>query len=178
VHQLQREAESVKHEELSAFLTAFAADRLALLQRHEAGARAVSHYDFNNTYQYVIGREETHVTWLQNALAELNIPLPGAAAALPMPAAPKASKKPDVSTYREILDDDSLHLRAFGDKWRERVAGLTHARHRTMLNVVLGETVEHQRLFEQAAGGFEDLLGRRTSGVERIGAVLSTRWVE
>ena len=168
----------MKHEELSAFLTAFAADRLALLQRHEAGARAVSHYDFNNTYQYVIGREETHVTWLQNALAELNVPLPSAAAALGIPAAPRSSKKVEAATYRDILDDDAGHLRAFVDKWRSRVDSLTHARHRTMLNVILGETAEHQRLFEQAGAGFEDLLGRRTSGVERIGGVLSTRWVE
>jgi uncharacterized protein (DUF1501 family) len=178
VHQLQRKAESVKHEDLKAFLTAFAADRLALLQRHEAGARAVSHYDFNNTYQYVIGREETHLSWLQNALGELNTPLPSAAAALPTPAAPKSGKKAEASAYRDILDDDSAHLRAFREKWRDRVANVTHARHRTMLNVILGETAEHQRLFEQAAAGFEDLLGRRTVGVDRVGAVLSTRWVE
>ena len=168
----------MKHEELSAFLKAFAADRLALLQRHEAGARAVSHYDFNNTYQYVIGREETHVTWLQNALAELDTPLPPAAAALPIPAQTKPSKKPEASAYRGILEDDARHLAAFADRWRDRVAVITHARHRTMLNVVLGETAEHQRLFEQAAAGFEDLLGRRSAGVERIGGVLSTRWVE
>ena len=37
---------------------------------------------------------------------------------------------------------------------------------------------EHQRLFEQAAAGFEDLLGRRTGGVPRVGAVLPTRWLE
>jgi uncharacterized protein (DUF1501 family) len=168
----------VKHEELSAFLTAFTEDRLALLQRHEAGARAVSHYDFNNTYQYVIGREETHLTWLQNALAELNVPLPSSAAALGMPTGPKSSKAGDASAFRGILADDGAHLRGFVEKWRSRVADLTHARHRTMLNVILGESTEHQRLFEQAADGFEDLLGRRTSGVERVGGVLSTRWVE
>jgi hypothetical protein len=55
---------------------------------------------------------------------------------------------------------------------------LTHARHRTMLNVVLGESLEHQRLFEQAAQGFEDVLGRRTAPGPRIGGVLATRWVE
>ena len=164
--------------ELQPLLTEFAADRLALLLRHEAGARAVSHYDFNNTYQYVIAREETHLTWLQNGLAELNTPLPSAAASLGMPAAPKASKKVAAGTFRDILDDDAAHLRAFADKWRQPVASLTHARHRTMLNVILGETAEHQRLFEQAAAGFEDLLGRRTSGVDRVGGVLSTRWVE
>ena len=41
---------------------------------------------------------------------------------------------------------------AFVDKWRPRVAALSHARHRTMLNVILGETLEHKRFFDQAAG--------------------------
>jgi hypothetical protein len=178
VHQLQGKAESVKHDDLKALLDAFAADRLALLQRHEAGARAVSHYDFNNAYQYVIAREETHLTWLQNALAELSSPLPSPAPRLPMPDAPRPAKKVDAAAYRGILDDDARHLQGFVDKWRGRLDGITHARHRTMLNVILGETLEHQRLFEQAASGFEDLLGRRTAGVGRVGGVLSTRWVE
>ena len=55
---------------------------------------------------------------------------------------------------------------------------MTHARHRTMLNVILGESMEHKRFFEQAAAGFEDLLGRRTGGVARVGGVLPTRWLE
>jgi Mn-containing catalase len=75
-------------DELRQLLTDFAAERLAILQRHEAAARAVSHYDFNNTYQYVIAREETHVAWVQNALAEFGVVLPGPAAALPAPEAP------------------------------------------------------------------------------------------
>jgi hypothetical protein len=47
-----------------------------------------------------------------------------------------------------------------------------------MLNVVLGESMEHRRFFEQAASGLEDLLGRRTGGVHRQGSVLPTRWME
>ena len=47
-----------------------------------------------------------------------------------------------------------------------------------MLQVVMGETREHQRLFEQAAAGNEDVLGRRTGGVARVGAVLPDRWQE
>lgn len=168
----------MKHDDLKAFLGAVAADRLALLQRHEAAARAVSHYDFNNTYQYVIAREETHLTWLQNALAELGAPLPPAASQLPMPTAPKPSKKVDAAAFRGILEDDARNLGGFVEKWRGRLDEVTHARHRTMLDVILGETLEHRRLFDQAASGFEDLLGRRTSGVNRVGGVLSTRWVE
>jgi hypothetical protein len=47
-----------------------------------------------------------------------------------------------------------------------------------MLRVILGETVEHQRMFEQAIGGRTDVLGRRADGAGTEGAVLSTRWVE
>ena len=40
---------------------------------------------------------------------------------------------------------------AFVEQWRARVAAITHARHRSMLDVILGESLEHQRVFEQAA---------------------------
>ena len=55
---------------------------------------------------------------------------------------------------------------------------MTHARHRNVLNVILGESMEHRRLFEQSAAGSEDVLGRRTGGVARVGAVLPSRWQE
>jgi hypothetical protein len=168
----------VKHVELQQLLTEFAADRLALLQRHEAGARAVSHYDFNNTYQYVISREETHLGWLLNALADFGAQLPGPSKTLPLPPAPKPGKKVNAASYRDILADDAAHLGAFVESWRPRVAHMSHARHRNMLDVIFGESLEHKRLFDQAAAGFEDLLGRRTGGVARQGAVLSTRWME
>jgi hypothetical protein len=165
--------------ELQALLTEFAAERLALLERHEASARVVSNYDFNNTYQYVINREETHLSWVQSALAEYGAVLPPAgSSALPAPEAPKVKKKAEAGAFRSILEDDARYLGAFVEKWRPRVEPLTHARHRTMLNVILGESMEHKRFFEQAAAGFEDLLGRRTGGVARIGGVLSTRWLE
>ena len=165
-------------DDLRQLLTDFAAERIAILQRHEAGARVVSHYDLNNTYQYVIAREETHVSWLQNALAEFGTALPGPSTTLPVPTTPKAGKKIDAGTFRSILEDDARSLVGFVDKWRPRVEAMTHARHRTMLNVVLGESLEHKRLFDQGASGFEDLLGRRTSGAERVGGVLPTRWME
>jgi uncharacterized protein (DUF1501 family) len=168
----------VKHPELQQLLTEFAAERLALLQRHEAGARAVSHYDFNNAYQYIIAREETHLTWLQDALAEFGAALPGPSATLPLPAAPKPGKNADPSAYRSVLDDDARQLGAFVARWQPRVEAMTHARHRSMLRVILGESLEHKRLFEQAVAGIEDVLGRRTGGVPRTGAVLSTRWIE
>jgi hypothetical protein len=164
-------------DELRQLLTDFAAERLAILQRHEAAARVVSHYDFNNTYQYVIAREETHLGWVQNALAEFGLALSGPSAALPVPEAPKG-KKLEPSAFKQILEEDARTLRGFVERWRPRIDVMTHARHRTMLNVVLGESLEHQRLFEQGAAGDEDLLGRRTAQAERVGAVLPHRWME
>jgi hypothetical protein len=168
----------VHQDEQRKLLTDIAAERLALLQRHEAGARIVSHYDFNNTYQYIINREETHLQWLQSALAEVSAPLPAAASTLSVPEVGKQGKKMDVAAYRGILDDDERGLTGFVSKWRDRVQHMTHARHRNMVNVILGESLEHARMFEQAAAGFEDVLGRRTGGVARVGAVLPTRWQE
>ena len=138
----------------------------------------MSHYDFNNTYQYVIAREATHLEWLGNALGELGAALPKASAALPVPAVGKTTKKVEAAAFKAILDDDARTLGAFVQTWRPKVNAITHARHRTMLNVVMGESLEHQRLFAQAAAGFEDLLGKRTGGVARVGGVLPARWQE
>ena len=164
--------------ELQQLLNGLAAERVALLERHEAGARIVSHYDFNNTYQYVIAREETHLTWLADALAESGAALPTASSTLPVPAIGKVGKKVEPAAFKAILEDDARTLAAFVEKWRPKVDTMTHARNRTMLNVVLGESLEHQRLFTQAAAGFEDLLGKRTGGVARVGGVLPARWME
>ena len=167
----------MKQSELQQLLTEFAADRVALIQRHEASARVVSHYDFNNTYQYVINREETHLSWLTTALADFGASLPAASSSLGTPEAPKG-KKLQAADFRGILEEDARTLGAFVDRWRPRIKAMTHARHRNMLDVICGESLEHKRFFDQAASGFEDLLGRRTGGVERQGAVLSTRWLE
>ena len=168
----------MQQDELHKLLAECAAERLALLQRHEAGARIVSNYDFNNTYQYVINREEIHLQWLQNALAELGLPQPAASATLPVPDVQKQGKKVDVGAFRAILEDDAKGLTAFVQKWRDRIQQMTHARHRLMLDVMLGESLEYARMFQQAADGSEDVLGRRTGGVARVGAVLPTRWME
>jgi hypothetical protein len=165
-------------DELRQLLTRIAAEKVALIERHEAGARVVSHYDFNNTYQYVINREETHLRWLRDALSELDAPFPSASSTLAVPAVGKVGKQPEPAAFRGVLEDDARELAAFAQRWQDPVAHLTHARNRTMLGVLLGESREHQRLFEQAAAGFEDLLGRRTGGVARVGGVLPARWQE
>jgi hypothetical protein len=168
----------VKQDELQQTLTAFAADRVAILERHEAGARIVSQYDFNNAYQYIISREETHLQWLQTALAEFTAPLPPPSSTLVVPDLPRSRKAPVAGAFRAILADDATTLGAFVERWKGRVDAMTHARHRLMLNVILGESREHQQLFEQAAAGVEDLLGKRTGGVARQGNVLPVRWME
>jgi hypothetical protein len=46
-----------------------------------------------------------------------------------------------------------------------------------MVNVILGETLEHKRFFDLALAGREDLLGRRADGMGTGGGVLGSRWV-
>src|SRR4029450_11602447 len=125
--------------ELQKLLTEFAAGRVALIERHEASARTVSHYDFNNAYQYVINREENHLSWLRSGRAEYGPVWPPAGAdALPAPPAPKRGGKVESGAFRGILEDDARYLDAFVEKWRAPVDAMTHARHRNMLSVILG----------------------------------------
>ena len=149
-------------------------EKLALRQRHVAVARLVTHYDFNNAYQYVIAREDMHLAWLEAALAELGA-VPADAAEPTLPArGRKASATP-------LIAEDAREAETFVGRWRQRVGGLTHARHRGMLQVVLGETLEHKRFFDQMTAGREDVLGRRANGPGSPGTgdgVLPVRWIE
>jgi hypothetical protein len=148
-------------------------DKLNELLRHQAGARLVAQYDFNNTYQYVIGREETQLTWLARSITELGGSIPGDVAE-----APRAASK-GADAWRGIVEEDARQAQAFVDRWKPRLEQMTDARHRRMINVILGETLEQKRFFEQALAGMTDLLGRRGTEVgERVGEVLPTRWVE
>ena len=48
-----------------------------------------------------------------------------------------------------------------------------------MLRVILGETIEQQRFFEQALAGRTDLLGKRGDPLgPGPGSVLRRRWIE
>ena len=159
--------------DLLALLESFYRDKLAEVLRHTAGARAVSQYDANNTYQYVINREETQLSWLAQAITELGGTVPAAG---PEPQRGGGDK---AAAQRTIFDEDARSAQKFVDEWRPRVDAMTNARHRGMLRVVLGETLEQKRFFEQALAGRNDLLGRRTADVgERVGSVMPTRWIE
>jgi hypothetical protein len=169
----------VKATELLDLLREFRKHKLTLQRRHEASARHVSHYDFNNTYQYVIAREEMHVSWVSDAVLDAS-----RAAGQPDPtlddiAEPEITVQGKAAAAQSsVLTQDRDSAQAFVDKWRPIVASMTHARHRTMLNVILGETLEHKRFFEQALAGRSDLLGRRADGAGTGGGVLPTRWIE
>jgi hypothetical protein len=154
-------------------LTEFYTDKLASLLQHQANARFVSQYDANNTYQYVINREDVQLGWLAKAIMDAGATVPETAAA---PQTPSGRGK---DAAHALFEEDVRSAQAFMDRWRPRVEALDHARHRAMLRVILGETREQQRFFEQALAGRTDLLGRRTSaGDPARGEVLPARWIE
>jgi hypothetical protein len=168
---LQGKAKRVKATELVDLLRQFHKDKLTMLQRHVASARVVGDYDFNNTYQYVIAREEMHVTWVADAVLDAQSDAKLDEVAEPQVAGGKGAQA-------QVIAQDRDGAQAFVDKWKPLVATISHARHRTMLNVILGETLEHKRFFDQAAAGRTDLLGRRADGAGTGGGVLPTRWIE
>ena len=184
VHHLQAEAERLtfsperlvthaKADDL-AILSDIHRDKLAARQRHVAVARHVSDYEFNNTYQYVIGREDTHLQWLEAAIADLG----GTPASIEEPAVTPSSGKA-ADRFLPLVAEDAQAATALVGKWRPRLDEIGSERHRKMVNLMLGETLEQQRFFEHALAGRADLLGRRSSsGAPPAGEVLPARWLE
>lgn len=148
------------------------AAKLALFDRHVKGAQAIADYEFNNTYQYVIGREEHHLQWVRTAIEDLGGTAPTSTTPLAVPGGKGVSRE------KAVLEDDAKQAAAFIATWTPKVAAMTHARHRTMLELMLGEMREHQRFFEYALEGRDDLLGRRMAGASTGDGVLPVRWVE
>jgi Mn-containing catalase len=159
--------------ELLSLLREFYVERLSLLMQHESAARYMTDYDINNAYQYVIAREETHISWLQHALLDVG-------ATIPADPTPPEVTRPAKGTeaVRQLSENDGRANDRFVSKWRDRVEQVKNARHKGMLGVILGEMLEHKRLFEQAAQGRTDLIGTHLPINERRGKVLDTRWVE
>ena len=162
----------MKTSEQIALLQEFYRDRLALMHRHVEGAKAVSDYEFNNTYQYVIAREELHTQWVRDAILDLGGEVPTSVPAIAVPAGK------GLALQSAIFDDDIRSQQSHVDKWRARIEPMTNARHRNMIKVVLGEVLEHKRFFEQAKAGNEGLLGTRMPGASTGDGVLPTRWLE
>jgi hypothetical protein len=162
----------VTAKELLDVLQGFYRAKLTQVQRHEAVARYIGDYDFNNTYQYIIAREEMHVRWVGDAIVAAGAQLEN------IPEAQLDSSGKDKAAQNALIKQDRDAAQSFVDKWRPIVDKVTNARHRTMLNVVIGETLEHKRFFEQALAGRDDLLGRHADGAGASGVVLPNRWIE
>jgi len=156
-----------------ALLEEFHREKLASMIQHMSHARLVGQYDANNTYQYVVNREDVQLSWLAKAIAELG-------GTEPQPAAtPTETITSGPGTVRALFEQDARAAQAMVERWRPRVEAMTNARNRKMLQVILGETVEQQRFFEQALAGRTDLLGRRGDASRPAqGAVLGDRWIE
>jgi len=157
--------------DLLPLLQEFYRDKLSEVLQHIADARVVTDYDANNTYQYIINREETQLSWAAQAIVELSGEVPTAG----------TDRTGDSTSpgMRAVIEGDVREAQAFVARWRPRVEAMGNARHRKMLNVILGETLEQKRFFEQALAGRHDLLGRRTEDVGLlVGKVLPTRWIE
>jgi hypothetical protein len=158
----------VKSTEQLALLQECYRDRLRLFHRHVEGAKRVADYEFNNAYQYVIGREEIHLQWVRDAVQDLGGTVSTEVTdPLPVPA-----------TERGIFEDDGRQMKAFVERWRPRLPTVTNARHRKMLELMLGEMIEQTRFFDQALAGRDDLLGRRMAGASTGDGVLAVRWME
>jgi hypothetical protein len=158
--------------DLLPLLQEFHRDKLEVLLQHQAGARRVAQYDVNNTYQYIVNRDETHLAWVAKAIAELGGTV-GDEAAMADASAGKGPSEADT------IRADARAAEAVVAKWRPRIDAMSNIRHAKMLGVILGETLEQKRSFEQALAGRTDLLGRRGEQLEPAhGAVLPSRWIE
>jgi hypothetical protein len=146
-------------------------DKLTVRERHVAVARHVDHYDFNNTYQYAIAREDVHLAWLETAIRELG----GVPDEVGEPTIEAPGKK---GSFVPLVQQDAKDADALVAKWRPRVETLTNTRHAKMVGVILGETLEHQRFFAQIAQGHELVLGKRMPGAGTGNGVMTDRWVE
>ena len=144
-------------------------ERVSLLMRHEDVAQVVIDYDINNAYQYMIAREQTHLSWLQHALLDLGAPLVN-----DPPRGPAVHAKGD--SWKSLAADDARANAQFVEKWRPRIETVSHARHQGMLKVILGEMLEHKRLFDQAASGNRELIGKSLEINDHSGDVMANRW--
>jgi hypothetical protein len=168
LHYVQGEAEHVSPTELADFLQDFYRETFDLWRTRLATAQLVTGYDANNAYQQVLGRQEVHLQWLGDAIADLV----GAAPSLPDEATRPTAFRGDA---RSIIEADVRSQRAFIERWAPRVPSVSHARNRKMLELILGEMKEHLRVIDQAIDGRTDLLGRHADGKVLRGEVLAAR---
>jgi Mn-containing catalase len=144
-------------------------ERVSLLMRHEDVAQLVTDYDINNAYQFIIAREQTHLSWLQHALLDLGAPLVD-----DPPRGPALSAKGDA--WKSLAGGDASANETFVTRWRPKIDTVSNARHQGMLKVILGEMLEHKRLFDQAASGNRNLIGTSLEINDHSGDVMASRW--
>jgi len=155
--------------ELLQFLQDFYRETLTLVQDRQVNARSVADYNANNAYQQVLGRQDVHLSWLADAIAAL-----GGAASSP------GQSQDDALTSSQgnvtlLIEADERHQTAFLERWTPRVRAVTNARHRKMLELILGEMAEHLRIIQQALTGQADVMGRSSAGKVLRGTVMAAR---
>ena len=104
----------MKPTDLLQLLREFYREKSAMRQRHVAGARLVGQYDVNNTYQYIINREDVQLTWIRDAIAELG----GTPEDAPEPQIDEQGKgRRGLRCCVKI----AMPAQAFVDRWRPRI---------------------------------------------------------
>jgi hypothetical protein len=169
LHHVQSEARLVTPPELIDLLQAFYRETSELLLGRQARARSITSYEANNAYQQVLGRQDMHLRWVADSITDLGAVVPQVG--------PDESQATDVkgTDVSSIVEADARAQQAFIVRWRPRVATISNARHRKMLELILGEMGEHFRVFEQALEGRTDILGRHSDGKVLRGSVLPAR---
>jgi len=160
--------------DLVTLVRTFHREKLTLRERHVAVARLIRDYAFNNTYQYIIAREDVHLSWLDAALADLGATADEVSPIDLPPLGRKDSPNP-------LVEHDAHEADAFVARWRPRLPEVGNARLSNLMNVILGETLEQKRFFDQMLAGEMDLLGRRSNGPGSPGTgdgVMAVRWIE
>lgn len=155
-------------DELLTLLQEFSLETLNLFLQRQANAQLVSAYDANNAYQQVLGRQDTHLQWLADAIAALGGTAPSMADYAP-------PVKGSHQQARTAIENDALSQKGFIDRWTPRVPSITNARTRKMLELILGEMKEHLRMLQYAHQGRSDVLGRHADGKITRGEVMAAR---
>jgi hypothetical protein len=155
--------------DLLGLLQEFHRETAELVQARQVAARSVTDYNINNAYQQVLERQDVHLRWLADAIEALGgDPVSQIELASGDPTEPRRN-------LNALLEADQKAQRSLLDRWRPRVDVVTNARHRKMLELVLGEMAEHLRVFDHALDGRDDLLGRHADGKVARGEVMAAR---
>jgi hypothetical protein len=154
--------------ELLQLVQDFFRETLDFFNSRQKISQSVAGYDANNGYQQVIGRQEVHLEWLSDAISALGGTVDERATA-------EGDTTPSRGDARSLIEADVQRQQQFLGRWPSRVAGVTNARHRKMLELILGEMKEHLRILQHAAEGRSDVLGPHSDGKLLRGVVLPVR---